>query len=303
VPDSARFLAAAEAIRAGQFDVLYYWEIGTDNLNYFLPFCRLAPLQCTSWGVPATSGIPQVDEYLSSELIEPAGAPAHYTEQLVLLPTLMSYQRRAAPSTASPGKEHFGIATDAHVYLCAQQLRKFHPEFDAILAGILRADPRGLIVAVEDHRSRYVAEQLRARFARTMPDVQGRVVFLPFQTYENYLHLIAAADVLLDPLHYGGVTTTYDGFSLDKPIVTLPAPYQRGRYVLGCYRQMGLDDCVVDSPEAYVKRCVALANDGAFHAHVTSKIAQATPALFEDHEIIREYERIFAQLIAAARSR
>ena len=30
-------------------------------MNYFLPFARLAPVQCTGWGSTITSGVPAVD--------------------------------------------------------------------------------------------------------------------------------------------------------------------------------------------------------------------------------------------------
>ena len=70
-----------------------------------------------------------------------------------------------------------------------------------------------------------------ARFVRRMPHLE-------------YLHLVAAADVLLDPRPYGGGVTSYDGFSLGKPIVTWPTQFHRGRYVLGHYRKMEIMDCV-----------------------------------------------------------
>ncbi len=62
---------AIATIRAAQVDVLYHWEVGSSALNYFLPFFRLAPVQCTSGAIQETSGVSQVDYYLSSELIEP----------------------------------------------------------------------------------------------------------------------------------------------------------------------------------------------------------------------------------------
>jgi predicted O-linked N-acetylglucosamine transferase (SPINDLY family) len=73
---------AVERIAAAQCDILYHWQIGTDPLNYLLPFARLAPVQCTGWGTHGTSGISAVDYYLSSELIEAEGAEEHYTEML-----------------------------------------------------------------------------------------------------------------------------------------------------------------------------------------------------------------------------
>jgi len=41
---------------------------------------RLAPVQCTAWGHPVTSGLPTIDYYLSSQLMEPENAQAHYSE-------------------------------------------------------------------------------------------------------------------------------------------------------------------------------------------------------------------------------
>src|SRR6202044_1797829 len=72
-----------ERVREGRFAVLYHWEIGSDVTNYFLPFFQLAPIQCTGAGLPDTSGISQVDYFLSSDACEPDRAEQNYTEQLL----------------------------------------------------------------------------------------------------------------------------------------------------------------------------------------------------------------------------
>jgi uncharacterized protein (TIGR03032 family) len=69
-----RFDMAVEQIRAAGFDALYFWEVGTDATNYFLPFCRMAPLQVTGWGWPDTSGAPELDFHISSTPLAPPGA-------------------------------------------------------------------------------------------------------------------------------------------------------------------------------------------------------------------------------------
>jgi len=307
--DSVRTLAipdrvdqAVDAIRSNRFDLLYYWEVGSGTTNYFLPFFRLASVQCTGWGLPVTSGIPQMDCFLSSELVEPDGAEDHYRERLVRASTLLTYQERASLPASPRKREHFGFAADRHVYFCAQQIQKFHPDFDPILAAILRRDTSGLVVVPQDHHEGNTA-RLRTRFAATMPDVLDRVVFLPQQPYPDYLSLVAAADVLLDPLHFGGGITTYDGFSLNRPIVTLPGEFRRGRFTLACYRKMGITECVASGPDDYVKIAVALGTDADYRASIEEKIRLASPLLFDDMEAVREYERIFQELIDQARSR
>ena len=84
----SRLDRAAEAVREYRFDLLYYWEVGSDTTNYLLPHMRLAPIQCTGWGVPVTSGVPTVDYYLSSRALEAGSNADDYTELLINLEAL-----------------------------------------------------------------------------------------------------------------------------------------------------------------------------------------------------------------------
>lgn len=288
-------------VRAGNFDVLYYFEIGTDTVNYFLPFFRLAPVQCTSWGIQVTSGIPNVDCYLSSELVEPVDAQDHYSERLVLGKTLLAYQVPVRLPEDAKTRSWFGFTENQHLYMCIQHLGKFHPDFDALLAGILRNDPDGYIVLTED-RYGYGAKLLRARFQRTMPDVAERVVFLGRQAFSDYLSLLACGDVMLDAPHFAGVNTTYDGLSLDQPIVTMPSNFHRGRYTYACYQRMELNECVASNAEEYVEIATKLGRDTAHREAVRSQIREHRGLLFEDSESVTEHERIFRELVAEART-
>ena len=292
---------AVELIQDHRFDLLYFWEIGTDPTNYFLPFFRLAPVQCTSWGVPGTSGISEVDYYLSSDLIEAPGADAHYTEHLYRAETLLAYESRMTLPDSPKRRSDFDFPADRNVYLCPQQLGKIHPDFDPILGGILRRDERGMVALVEDFH-RYAGECLRERLARTIPDVARRIVFLPRQTLSDYMCLVAAADVLLDSLHYGGGITAYDAFSFDQPMVTLPTQYRRGRYALGCYRKMGIMDCVAATAEEYVDIAVRLGTDREYRESIRARIRLAAGVLFEDLESVREFERFLLAAVQGSRS-
>lgn len=300
VPD--RLDRMAETIRASSFDLLYYWEVGTDPVNYFLPFFRLAPLQCTSWGFPVTSGIPQMDYYLSSDLVEGDGAEEHYSERLLCAGTLMTFQSRVELPDPPKPREDYGFTPNQHLYLFAQQLGKCHPAFDPILGGILRRDELGVIVLIED-RYGYAARELEKRFAATLTDVAGRIVFLPRQSYTDYICLMAVADVLLDPLHYGGGITNYDAFSLDKPIVTWPSRFSRGRYTFGCYQKMGITECVASDLNEYVDIAVTLATDADYRTSVEQRIRESAGRLFEDMDAVREHERLFKKLAEEGRSR
>src|SRR5262249_9771021 len=85
--------------------LLFYTDVGMDPLTYFLAFARLAPVQCVTWGHPVTTGIPALDYFISSDLLEADGAESHYTEKLVRLKTLAVYYDRPAPPASAKGRD------------------------------------------------------------------------------------------------------------------------------------------------------------------------------------------------------
>jgi protein O-GlcNAc transferase len=294
----SRFDRIVERIRAGRFAVLYHWEIGSDVTNYFLPFFRLAPVQCTGAGLPDTSGIPQVNYFLSSAACEAPRAERTYSERLILAPSLLTWQSRMTVEENVRG--HASEVGDVeHVYLCPHKIEKFHPDFDGLLGDILRRDPRGTIVIPRD-RHGYAARKLQNRLKLGLPHVADRIRFVPYQSVEGYFRLIQNADVLLDPIHYGGGLTSFDGLSFNKPIVTLPGNFSRGRFTYGFYRTMGVDECIAADPEDYVTRAVRLGTDAEWRRHVTDRIRQTSDVLFESQAAVADYNRILGQFIEEA---
>jgi predicted O-linked N-acetylglucosamine transferase (SPINDLY family) len=291
---------AVKKIKAENFDLIYYWEVGTDTFNYFLPFFRLAPVQCTSWGNPTTTGVPQMDYFLSSESYEIKGAETHYSEQLVRLKTLgVYYKKLSTPAPLKP-RSYFGLSEEEHIYLCTQNLKKIHPDFDPILGEILRRDEKGkvLLKAKKERLNR----DLMARFKRTIPDVLDRIELVLQQSYDDFLNLIAVSNVLLDTVHYSGGTTSFESLSLGTPIVTLPTGFMRGRMTLGCYRKIGVMDCVAESAEEYVEIAVRLGTDRGYREEIKARILAANDALYEDMAAVREMEQFFRWAIEKARA-
>jgi len=254
--------------------------VGSDSLNYILPSLRLAPVQCTSWGIQDSSGIANLDYYLSSRWLEPDGAAAHYSERLLLLDTLLKPGREQPLPPATRSRADFGLNESDHLYLCPQHLAKLHPDFDPLLADLLRRDPQGKLLLVE-WPSAYDAQALLDRFANHFPDCLEQVVMLPHQKSHDYIQLLHLADLLLDPPHFGGVNTSYDAFACGKVVVTLPGRFQRGRFTYGCYRKMGIDEAVASDGEDYVARALRLAVDKEGRAEVERAIGERFASICE----------------------
>lgn len=279
-------------------DVLFHTDVGMNAQTYTMGFSRLAPVQVATWGHPVTTGLPDFDYFLSAVGLDAEGAEAHYTEKLIRLPRLGVVYDRPEQPDPKRDRASFGLPQNAHLYVCPQTLFKFHPEFDPLLAEILRRDPAGLLVLLEG-RCRHWTEMLQARFQRSMPDVYDRVRFLPKLSRPDFLALLAAADVMLDPIHFGGGNTSYEGLALGTPIVTWPSAYLRGRITYAQYLQMALMDLVVQSAAEYVEKAVRLGTDRDYRETMRRRIAEASGVLYGDVAIVAEFEKAFEAMVAA----
>ena len=278
-----RNIAAARAAIADQdLDVLIFADVGMDSLTATLAWSRMAPVQCVTWGHPDTTGSPHIDYFLSSDLLEVPGADAHYTEQLVRLPLLATYLERPALNDG-PRRSEFDPQPSTHTYLCPQTLFKFHPDFDAVLAGILNADPQAEIALLEGRVSHWT-DALKQRFERTLPGGCDRVRFLPALPRSEFLKLLASVDVILDPMHFGGGHTSYEALAVGTPVVTLPGEFLRGRITQALYRKMQFEDLIVSSTTEYIEKAILLGTDPAERERVSGRILETCPVLFEDPE-------------------
>jgi len=294
VPQTIR--EARRVVLEQQLDVLIYPDLGMEPVTLTLAFTRCAPVQCTTWGHPVTTGIPTIDYYLSSELLEPEGAEAHYSEQLVRFKGLPAVYSRPALTGPVLTRADFELPASGAIYLCPQSLFKIHPEFDAILRDILTRDPTGHLVLIVGTYPHWTV-QLQARFERTLAGVQDRVLFIPHQSRERFLQLMSLSDVLLDPLHFGGGNTTYEGLAVGVPIVTLPAAFMRGRVTSACYRRMGLCDCIARDAGHYAQLAVRLGTDAAWQQQVRQRIGATSQVLFEDRSVLQEMETFFRDVV------
>lgn len=290
------FLTDAQVLRERRLHILYYWEVSTDPYNYFLPFLRLAPIQCTGWGVPCTSGIPNMDYYLSSELVERPYADSDYSENLIRAKSLLTIQNRRMEVRRSGIREKYNLPAGAHLYMCLQQIGKIHPDFDAVMREILELDPLGMIV-LSQGCFKYESEKLRQRLGRTIPDAD-RIRFVPYVGMDEYTALLSEASLLLDPIHHGMGISTYDGLSAGKVIVTRPGDLACNRNTNAVLLRMGMPDCVVSGPDEYVTFAVSVATDDGLRSELESRVRERRHLIFDDSQSAHDFEEAIAQMVA-----
>lgn len=288
LPISHDLLQSARIIAKECFDVLYYWEIGTDNMNYFLPHFRLAERQATSWGWPITSGIPNVDHYLSCELLESENAVDHYTENLVLLKKIPSFYYHPTLPSDKGSRGDFNLPDHLKIYLCTQNVRKIHPGMDKVFTGILKKDPNAHFVFTGD-KFETIDDQLRSRLMVMMPE--GQFTILKRLKTERYFQLLTTADVILDTFPYtGGANTCADALATGTPYVTMEGEFHRNRFGSAVYRQIGITDLIASDSQEYIHLACKTANDKAFRHDISASIESNKHKFFEDREAVEEFQ-------------
>jgi predicted O-linked N-acetylglucosamine transferase (SPINDLY family) len=292
--NGARRIIAEQAL-----DILFFLDIGMEALTYFLAFSRLAPVQCTTWGHADTSGIPNLDYYLSSVDAEPFAAQAHYSEQLILLNRFPMYCQYPEVPNETPNRERFGLPLRSNLYMCCQSLFKFHPDFDVFIKSILERDPNGVLLLFEGKHASW-GKLLRKRFARTMPEVDDRIRFYPRIPRKDFLSLIRLTDVMIDTIHFCGGYTSLLCFACGIPVVTLPGSFMRGRMTYAFYKQMSIFDCVATDIQSFTDIAYTLATNKAWRNEISKKIRDQATALFEDMETVYELERFFEWAVKKA---
>lgn len=290
-------LAVRSAIADAQLDILIYPDIGMDGLTYFLAFARLAPVQLVLAGHPDTTGIPNIDFYLSFRDIEPENAASHYSESLAMLEQSSLIYPAYRPAR-NYERADFGLPAGARLYGCLQVPFKFHPDFDAALAEILERDAAAHIVISEScwpRQCRVLTERLR----RKLPEQGKRLIVLPHLDFQRYLGLISCCDVLLDTWYFGGGNTIFHGFSVGVPTITWPGPLMRGRAGLFVYKQLGIPDFIADSPDAYAPLAISVAHDAERQHAFRRSVETMVPDMFEQTGGVARFE----ELLLAARAR
>jgi predicted O-linked N-acetylglucosamine transferase (SPINDLY family) len=274
--------------------VLIFPEIGMDKVSAQLAAQRLAAVQCASWGHPVTSGFPTIDYFLSSDLMEPANAAEHYSEQLVRLPNLsIYYEPSDAPPQAS-GRAELGLRASAVVYWCCQSLPKYLPQFDEVFARIAVEVPDCQFSFIEFGGGRGVTELFRTRLERAFKAV-GRnagdhCVFLPRLAPDRFAAAIGQCDVVLDSIGWSGCNSILESLVHNLPIVTFDGEMMRGRHTAAILDMMGIRETIARTVDAYVSNAAMLGRSSARRRELSARIAERKHRVYRDRECIGALE-------------
>ena len=249
----------AGMIRADGIDILVSLAGHFDRNRPLICAHRAAPVQ-VSYHDGATSGLGEMDYWLTDGFLHPPDTKELFTEELQRLPVFYQYppMEEAPPvgtlPTAKEGFVTFGSFNNP---------AKVNDEVIGLWAEVLKSVPgsRLLLKYKNWYAQESLQESLIKRFT-TLGVGHDRVLFEASpDTLMGHLRRYEMIDIALDPFPFNGATTTFQALWMGVPVITLAGETFISRAAGSILHHVGLDDLTVDTPEAYVACARNLAGD------------------------------------------
>jgi predicted O-linked N-acetylglucosamine transferase (SPINDLY family) len=293
-----------ETIMQHKPHILIYPGLAMDPHTVRLAALRLAPAQCVSWGHPNTTGMPTCDFFLSSDLMEPPDGDTHYSETLIRLPNLsVCYEAIPLPAPLPPTAIP-GVNPGDFSYLCCQNLMKYLPHYDDVFPAIAAQVPNAKFIFIKfsDSHRHCFNQRMEAAFSRHNLYAADHVVFLPPLNAITYAVLNAEIDVYLDSIGWSGGNTTFESLPFNKPIVTLPGEFMRGRHTTAILKMMGVEETIAADVQDYVSIAARLGTDREWYDAVSGRVAVNKHRVYGDRICVRALEQFMEHVCGRSKA-
>jgi predicted O-linked N-acetylglucosamine transferase (SPINDLY family) len=274
--------------------ILIYPGLLMDNSSIQLAAQRLARVQCNSWGHPETSGLPTMDYFLSSDLMEPPDADAFYTEKLVRLPNLSIYYEPVDTEPAEVTRQELGLRASATVFWSGQSLFKYLPQYDDALVRIAREVGDCQIVFLRHfgapRNTAILRERLKRAFAAAGLRADDHCVFLNRLSQNKFVAAAGVTDVFLDSIGWSGCNSALECLAQALPIVTFEGKTMRGRHCAAILRMLDVPETIATTIDGYVAVATRLGRDSQFRQAISARMAENRDKVYRDRAPVTALE-------------
>jgi protein O-GlcNAc transferase len=251
--------AVAQLIREDRIDILVDLA-GHTGGNRLLTFAlKPAPVQATWMSYIATTGLRAIDYIIADRFVIPPQDERYYVEQVMRLPhRFLCFTPPRLPIEVSPLP---ALSGEGITFGCFNNAAKLTPPVIATWAKLLLAFPQSRLFLKSVG---FGDEQTKAHYRSlfTGHGVQEeRLKFAGGSPYNEYLAAYHEVDIGLDPFPYNGGTTTTESLWMGVPVITLRGDRFVSRMGDSIMMNLGLEECVAETEDAYIDKAMALAVD------------------------------------------
>jgi hypothetical protein len=230
-----------------------------------------------------TTGLPEIDLYVSGTATEAPGAEAHFTERLGLVTGpahAFNYEVDRVEPVTTWDREKLGLPAEGVVFVSAANYFKVIPEMRRVWARLLAAVPGSSLLLHPfnpNWSSHYPIRRFQAELEGVLADhgvAASRLAVSSHRlpTRNDVKALLAVGDVYLDTFPFGGVNSLIDPLELGLPVVVWEGATMRSRMGAALLRQLQLPELIASEEAAYLEIARRLAGDPAARTAVQEKV-------------------------------
>ena len=247
----------AAMIERDQIDILIDLAGHTGDSRVRVLAFRPAPVQATYLGYFETTGMEQIDYFLTDEKMSTASSQQFHTEKLLSFSQCCLCYRplnTAIPAAPSPVAEKgyitFGMFGNS---------TKMNPDIISLWAKILQNNENSrMLLMFKGGQNKEITDRYYRLFeqfgiSRDRVDFHGR------KSFPEYLQTHKDVDIMLDTFPYNGGTTTCDALWMGVPVISLVGEHHFSRVGLSILSCVGLEFFAASTPDEYVAKACALA--------------------------------------------
>lgn len=250
--------AADALIRRDKIDILVDLSGHTNGGRLTLFTRKAAPIQCTAWGFAHGTGVPEIDYFMADPVVVPEAERVDFVEKIWDLPCVVTME----PPVEYNLKAVSRAPMKANGYVTFGSYARYEKLSDQCLATwaeILRKVPDSkLQIKDSGFRRPYAIKRVMA----AMPDIAPeRLLFSIGTSHADHMLAYQQADLLLDPFPHTGGVVGLEQLYMGVPIITLYGTQPAGRTTSSVLTTMGKTDWIARTPEEYIEKAIAMADD------------------------------------------
>jgi predicted O-linked N-acetylglucosamine transferase (SPINDLY family) len=286
---------AAKVIKEDEIDILV--DLSGHTAHSCLPILarKPAPIQVSCIGYFNTTGLKEVDYFLTDIHCDPIGKNDDYfSEKLVRLP-----HSHFCYTAGSDFPEITGAACMKNGFITFGSFNNFTKVTDEVFMlwrNILERVPQSkLVLKSRAFASDYALEVVTKRL-HTLGFEIARVELRPFS--HDYLRQYHEIDIALDTYPYPGGATTCEALYMGVPVVTLAGNRHGSRFGYSILKNIGLDECIAYSGEEYIQKAITIASDqellDLLHKHL--RMMMLSSSLMNGQQYVAEVEQAYKKM-------
>jgi predicted O-linked N-acetylglucosamine transferase (SPINDLY family) len=228
----------ARSMEQDRIDILVDLGGHTNDNRLTVLSCKPAPVQATYLGYFETTGMEQIDYFLTDELISPPQSQQFHTEKLIHLPEGFLCYR---PPDCAPAVTQLPAAQKGHLtFSVFGNNRKINPFVLSLWAQALKScENSRLLLMFAGGQDRQLMELYLNRLEQ-LGIARNRVEIRDRKPLAEYLKTYGEVDLILDTYPYNGGTTTCHALWMGVPVVSLVGEHHMSRIGLSILSNLGM---------------------------------------------------------------